>query len=80
VSSNPKPLPAGNHRLVRICTCGRIIQPGEFRTWISRHRCPDCYGYTWVWWKRPVTHIERIRAWFELWRWKKRRQKLYGAD
>jgi len=76
---DPKPLPAGTHRLVRICTCGRVIQPGEIRIWVQGHCCPECGGYTWVWWRRPVTLLERLRAWFELRSWKKRRQKLYGA-
>lgn len=75
--SDPKPLPAGTHRLVRICSCGRRIRADEIPTLFSSAApCPDCGGRTWIYWKRRVTIVERLEAWLALWRWKRRRRGM----
>lgn len=72
-SQIPKPLPAGNHRLVRVCiVCWRRVRPEEQSLWPKA--CPDCGSATWMFLRRPVTLLEKFRAWLELRRWKKRRR------
>lgn len=70
--SPSKPLPAGRHRLVRLCTCGRRIPERDRIALDEAPPCPDCGGRQRRWWRRPVTLWERLRAWWELDRWKQR--------
>lgn len=78
---DPKPLPIGTHRLRMMCTCGRLIPAADQKhNWLAMPACPECGGRQRRWWRRPVTLWERLRAWWELRQWKKRRQTLYGRQ
>jgi len=70
---DPKPLPVGRHRLERLCTCGRRIDPREHIALDMVSLCSGCYGRQRRWWRRRVTLWERFRAWLLLRAWKRRR-------
>lgn len=76
-SQDPKPLPCGNHRLVCACICGRRVPDRELVELIAPPACPACGLSVRVWLVYRIGWFSHLRAWFDLYRWKKRRARLY---
>ena len=69
----PKPMPAGKTRLVPACVCGRRIPQSELIALDVQPRCPDCNDTLRIWVPIRVGCWARIKAWWQLRQWKKRR-------
>lgn len=78
-SADPKPLPVGTHRLVCACICGRRVRERDLVELITLPPCRDCGSTVRVWMKYRVSWFARLSAWWQLYRWKKRRKRLYVA-
>jgi hypothetical protein len=75
---DPKPCPPGRYRLVASCICGRAIPDHQKYDMTSFPSCPACGSKMRRYEPYPVGWWTRLRFWWQMRQWKKRRQRLYA--